>query len=1057
MNGYCTWPDIFGDTVIFVSDDDIWSVGAGGGKPHRLTTGFGSVSNPRFSHDGNWIAYCAALNAETSTIEVYVMPSEGGEARRLTYFGSPMTGLAGWTDRNEVVVASDAGTPFLRWRELIAISLDGRKRRRLNLGPASTIEYGEGRVLLGRNTEELVFWKRYKGGRRGKVWLDSDGSGKFSRFLELDGNITSPMFCRGRVYFVCDHEGTGNVYSADMKGGDIRAHTRLDEFYARSARTDGKRIVYQSGGDIFLLDPESDVSTMVKIDLPSNRLGRTPRFIKPTEFTEDYALSPSGERLIFIVRGKPFVMGNWEGAVTQLGVRDGVRYKLGRFTHEGRSIAVVSDESGEERVELYDIDGTRKKSFDRDFGIIEYLEPSPAQNRIALSNNRFELFILDTVSGKTKKVDSNDIGIIEEIAWSPDGRHIAYSMPESQHSTAIRLANAESGRVVNVTTPNSYDFSPSFDPDGKHLYFLSYRELNPVYDKIVFDLGFPKTVKPFVVTLRSDVPAPFLPSPRPVSSEKKDEKADFSIDMDGISERVEAFPVEEGDYSMIAGVSGKAIFLSLPVEGAKRYAIFSGASRKGVLTCYDFDTHSTDVIAGGVTDFRLSSDARTTLLRIGTDFRVVRSGEKVEDSKNGEHGREANRKTGYINLNRIRVRVDVPSEWSQMFRETWRRMRENYWREDLHGTDWKSIYDRYSPLLDRISTRSELSEVLKEMQGELGTSHSYERGGDYNSRSAYGIGSLGAEFTQGSKGYTITKIFQGDPTNEGERSPLTGPGIALSEGDVLQSINGIKLDADHPPEKVLENLAGEPVTISVMMKGQRREFTVRTLKSDKFLCYRSWVEANRKYVHERTGGRAGYVHIPDMGANGYGEFHRLYAVESERDGVIVDVRYNTGGHVSSLLLEKLARKRIAYARPRRGRSAPYPRDSVKGPLVALTNENAGSDGDIFSHGFKLFELGPLIGTRTWGGVIGIHPRSRLVDGTFVTQPQFAFWFKDVGWGVENYGTDPTIELEITPQDYTAGQDVQLERAVAEMKKLLKSTSQMLEPPGDPSGQKPARR
>ena len=1050
MKCYCTYPDVFGGRLVFVSDDDLWSTDLNGNSPQRLTTGFGIVSNPRFSHDGKWIAFCGALNAESSTIEVYLIPSEGGEARRLTYFGSSMTGLAGWTDRGEVVVATDAGTPFLRWRELIAISTDGKKRKRLNLGPASTIEYGENGVLLGRNTEELLFWKRYRGGRRGKVWFDSGGKGKFRKFLEFDGNVTSPMFFGNSVFFVCDHEGTGNLYSVDLHGKRTKRHTSNTDFYVRNARTDGSRIVYQSGGDIFVYDPNSGVSRKVDIDIPSNRQGRTPRFVSPSEFAEDYSLSPAGERLSFIVRGKPFVMGNWEGAVTQPGVRDGVRYKFGSFMHDGKSVGLVSDESGEEKIEIYGIDGKLRLTVDRDFGIIEYLEPSPSDESIAVSNNRFELHIVDASTGKSRRMDRSEFGIIEGLAWSPDGKYLAYEYPESQHATTIRLAEAATGKVTSVTTPNSQDFSPAFDPDGRYLYFLSYRELNPVYDKIVFDLGFPKTAKPFIVTLRKDVSAPFLPSPRPLVVEKKDDNQEFGVDTDGIADRVEAFPVEEGDYVKIAGVMGKALFLSFPVEGAKRYALFSGASRRGTLTCYDFDTFSADTLATGVTDFVLSADSKTMLLRFGTDFRIVKSGEKIEDGKNGERSREPGRKTGFVNLNRMRVRVEPPKEWSQMLRETWRRMRENYWREDLHGVDWTSVHERYAPLLDKIGTRNEMSEILKELQGELGTSHSYERGGDYNSRSPYAVGSLGAEFRFGRGGYVITKILRGDTTNEGERSPLIGPGVNVSEGDVLLSINGIRLDEDSTPEKVLENLAGEPVTIAVQHGRKKNEFTVRTLRNDKFLCYRSWVEANRNFVHEHTGGKVGYVHIPDMGPNGFAEFHRLYAVESERDGMIVDVRYNTGGHVSSLLLEKLTRKRIAYGRPRRGKAVPYPRDSVKGPLVALTNENAGSDGDIFSHGFKLYRLGPLIGTRTWGGVIGINPRSRLVDGTFVTQPQFAFWFKDVGWGVENYGTDPTVELEITPQDYNAGHDVQLERGVEEIKKLLRSAKDMLDEPPNPA-------
>lgn len=1050
MRGYNTYPDISGNKVIFVSDDDIWSMDLDGGKPRRLTNDLGVVSSPRFSRDGRHIAFCASLHSGAPATEVYVIPSEGGDARRLTYYGSPMTGLAGWTDRGEVAVATDSGTPFVRWRELVAITPDGKKRRPLNLGPASHVEYDKGRVLLGRNTEELLFWKHYKGGRRGKLWIDRNGKGNFTKFQELDGNITSPMFLGDRVYFICDHEGSGNIYSVDLNGRRIKRHTKHSPGYARNARTDGKRIVYQSDGDIYLFDPVAGSSKVLDIDLPANRQGRAEKFVKPLDFTEDYSLSPAGERLSFIVRGKAFAMGNWEGAVVQLGKRNGVRYKNSRFNHDGKTISVVSDEGGEEHVEVYGMDGARKSTFDIDFGLIESIEPSPAGNSVAVTNNRFELFILDLSTKKAKRIDRSEVSYIEDVAWSFDGRHIAYSKPESENSSRIRIADTRTGRVEDVTTPNSFDFSPAFDPEGKYLYFLSSREVNPVYDKIVFDLGFPLTVKPFVATLRKDVQSPFLPSPRPLTAEKGDEKASFAVDMDGIAERVEAFPVDEGNYAKIAGTKGRALFLSFPVEGAKRFFIFSHGRRKGTLSCYNFSDQTVDKLASGVSDFRLSGDSSAMLLRTGEGFRVLKSGEKADKEREKESHREPGRKSGLVDLDRIKVKVDIPSEWRQMLQETWRRMRENFWRRDLRGVNWPSVLKRYQPMIDRIGSRSELSEVLKEMQGELGTSHSYEMGGDYSSRRSYSVGSLGASLEHAREGYRITEIFQGDPTNEGERSPLNGPGISLRKGDVLLSINGMKLDAENTPEKLLENHAGEPVTVTALKGGRKSDFTVRTLRDDKFLLYRSWVESNRKLVHEKTHGRVGYVHIPDMGPNGYGEFHRLYAVESEREGMIVDVRYNRGGHVSALLLEKLNRKRIAYARPRRGRSVPYPRDSVKGPMVALTNENAGSDGDIFSHGFKLFKLGPLIGTRTWGGVIGINPRSTLVDGTFVTQPQMAFWFKDVKWGVENYGTDPTIEVEMYPQDYTKGKDVQLQRGIEEINRLLKNARGMLQEPEDPS-------
>jgi tricorn protease len=375
-----------------------------------------------------------------------------------------------------------------------------------------------------------------------------------------------------------------------------------------------------------------------------------------------------------------------------------------------------------------------------------------------------------------------------------------------------------------------------------------------------------------------------------------------------------------------------------------------------------------------------------------------------------------------------------------MFREAWRLQRDQFWTPDMSKVDWGAVHDRYLPLVDRVGSRAEFSDLMWEMQGELGTSHCYELGGDYRPEPAYQTGYLGADFEYDEQngGWRVTKIIQGDSWGEKANSPLNRPGVNLREGDRLIAINGQPLDRDFPPTAVLVNLVGSEVTLTVAGEGEQtpRVVTVKTLSNEMPARYREWVEDNRRYVHEATNGRVGYVHIPDMGARGYAEFHRSYLAEVDRVGLIVDLRFNDGGHVSSLLLEKLARRRIGYDKKRWGEPEPYPLESVMGPIVALTNELAGSDGDIFSHGFKLMKLGPLVGKRTWGGVIGIWPRQALVDGTFTTQPEYSFWFEDVGWGVENYGTDPDIEIDNTPQDYARGIDAQLDRSIQEALRLL---------------------
>jgi tricorn protease len=575
-------------------------------------------------------------------------------------------------------------------------------------------------------------------------------------------------------------------------------------------------------------------------------------------------------------------------------------------------------------------------------------------------------------------------------------------------------------------------------------------------------------MRPYLLTLRAEQPSPFTPTPRapgkkaggdkppdhesasapeesgegegsPDEGKAEKEPPRVEIDLEGIADRILAFPVPEDRYGRIVGIKGKALFSSYPVEGAlKPPSSDSTTNGKGMIEVYDFDEQKHEVLVRGVSSFELSLDGATLAYRAGNKLRVIEAGAKP----NGDDTTPG-RKTGWVDLSRVKVDLDPPSEWEQMYRQAWRLQRDHFWSEDMSGVDWQAVYARYLPLVKRVATRSEFSDLIWEMQGELGTSHAYEIGGDYRPEPRYKQGFLGADlsYDAATDSYVVTRIARGDPWDEEGSSPLARAGIQVRPGDRLVTVQGRRVSRGLSPWELLVNQAGNEVRLGFLDAGSPpdalpRSVTVKTLRDETPARYREWVEDNRRKVHETTEGRVGYVHIPDMGPRGYAEFHRGYLAEVSREGLIVDVRYNRGGHVSPLLLEKLARRRLGYDVSRWGEPIPYPPESVLGPIVALTNEHAGSDGDIFSHAFKLMKLGPLIGTRTWGGVIGIWPREPLADGTVTTQPEFSFWFEDMGWGIENYGTDPDIEVEIRPQDYEAGRDPQLERAIEEIRVAL---------------------
>jgi tricorn protease len=453
----------------------------------------------------------------------------------------------------------------------------------------------------------------------------------------------------------------------------------------------------------------------------------------------------------------------------------------------------------------------------------------------------------------------------------------------------------------------------------------------------------------------------------------------------------------------------------------------------GRLELFAFETRLPETLLDKVDRFSLAADHVTLVTRHGKRLRAIAATRRKPDPRDPDAASDApSRKSGWIDLTRIRAAVDPRAEWRQMLREVWRLQRDQFWIPTMSGVDWDAVYKRYAPLLDRVATRGELSDLIWEMQGELGTSHAYEMGGDHRKPPALPLGQLCAELTLAAdgSGYDIVNIVAGDPWDPGADSPLNAIGVEAKVGERIVAVNGQPVSRAAPPQALLVHQAGAKVELTLQGESGTRTALVTTVPDEVPSRYREWVERNRDWVHKQSGGRVGYFHLPDMQSAGFAEFHRYFGAECDRDALVVDLRYNRGGHVSQLLLEKIARKRSGYALARWQRPSPYPEESAAGPVVALTNEHAGSDGDIFSHNFKLMGLGPLVGTRTWGGVIGIWPRHALVDGTETTQPEFSFWFSDVGFSVENYGTDPQIEIDNAPQDAATGHDRQLEVALA---------------------------
>lgn len=1027
MEGYYRYPNVHKETIVFVCENDLWKSSIKGGEAIRITNTKGENLHPIISPDGKKIVYASSSEGQP---EIFTLDLNGGTPHRLTFLGARCLPV-GWSpDSNSIYFVSNFESPFEVFP--YQISKNGGEPIKLPFGPCTKLSIEKDAIAIGRHAGDPARWKRYKGGTAGEFWLRPNAKAQFKKILDhIKGNVTCPLLIKNRLYFLSDHEGIGNLYSCDYSGKTLKKHTDHKEYYARNATTDREHIVYHAGGDLYKYHIATEKSAKITIRSSTTRETTNRKFIKASHYLQDVALNCTGTHLSITTRGKLFSFANWNGPVIQHGKIDGVRYRQPTWLKDGKSIIAISDEkNGEDRPILFQRGKNAGELFANCvLGRVHNIVANPKQMKVVITNHRNELLLLDTNTKKLKVLDKSNLERIGRPAWSPDGVWVAYPFKDSKTTQIIRIVNTQNGQIENITKAVLSDDEPVFDPDGKYLYFISNREFNPTYDSVLFDLSFHHSQKIYAIVLQKNEKSPFdLPPQAPSGDKDEDKKKPSSkknkkikIDFQNITERLVEFPFKSGSYSNLQVTDKKIMFLS-ESEKSKNDEEQDGLFE---LRAYDLEKQSGEILSFALDDYELGLSAEDMVVAMGNDIRVVKAGEKITDDDDIRD----NLKTGWINLNRVSVSINRVEEWKQMYREAWLLQREHFWNSNMSGINWKVIFDRYWDLIPRISTRSEFSDLIWEMQGELGTSHCYEFGGDYDASPQYQAGKLGCTFHVNKKGeYFFDRIFKGDPTKKEEFSPLRTPGHVVASGDQLIAINDIKIDKSKNPRELLVNQAKHEIQITIKQKGKLglKKLTVKPLKNDAQLIYRDWVEKNREAVHRLGKNKIGYVHIPDMGVKGYSEFHRYFLAECRFDALIVDVRYNGGGHVSQLILDKLNRKRLGYDLSRWSKIPdPYPLYTIPGPINCITNEYAGSDGDIFSHSFKMLKIGKLIGKRTWGGVIGINGQYDLNDGSVTTQPEFSFWFNDVGWGVENYGTDPDLVIEISPEDYVKDIDRQL--------------------------------
>ncbi|MEU5335900.1 S41 family peptidase [Streptomyces asoensis] len=1082
---YLRLPHLNGDLLCFVAEDDLWLAPLDGpGRAWRLTADRTKAGHPRFSPDGSQIAY---TSWRSLVPEIHLVPVDGGPGRQLTYWGSSDTQVRGWTPPNQdgtsdILAVASHGEPFSYFTWAYKLATDGDPGRKLPWGPVSDLQCadldGERRTLLltGTPPHEPAAWKRYRGGATGRLWLHGH------RLLEdLDGHLHSPLFAGGRIAFLSDHEGVGNLYSCAHDGSDLRRHTDHDAFYARHAASDGTRVVYQCAGDLWIVDDLAAGSAPRRIDvrLGGPRAGRRPYQIPAAQHVDGISVDETGRASAVVVRGSLYWLTHRDGPARTITDTPGVRVRLPEMLGPGGRIAYVTDAEGEDAVEIAHLPRAtgarepRRLAAGR-LGRVLEMVCDPQGERLAVASHDGRLLLItvpddltvpdgdpeDAPAGDSPPGGGAEVtelaasanGPVRDLAFSPDGSWLTWSHPGIGRSLRqIRMARMKDRLVVDVTDGRFEDENPVFTRDGRYLAFLSWRGFDPVYDVHTGDLSFPLGCRPYLVPLSSATPSPFALTPegRPAAGGldpvADDEGGDgtVTVETEGLESRVTPFPVPASKYSALYPVAGGGlVWLRWPISGAlgETFANPDDTSGRPTLEHFGIGKAKRTELVDHLDWFALSGDGSRLVVVDEGDLRAVPSSESGDlDS------------TVWIDLRRILHEVDPGAEWRQSYEEAGRLIRAYFWDPGMCGIDWDAILDQYRPLVERVASPDEFADLLREVLGELGTSHAYVTAARRNEGPPHYQrlqGLLGANLVHREAGWTVRRILPGDSSDSKARSPLAGTGIR--EGAVLTHVNGRAVDPVTGPYPLLAGAGGTTVELTFTPAegagGRPRRVAVVPLTDERTLRYQDWVAKRRAVVRELSDGRCGYLHIPDMGGSGWAQFNRDLRMEMSRPALLVDVRGNAGGHISELVVEKLTRRILGWDLTRDAQPVSYASNAPRGPVVALADEATSSDGDMITAAFKLLGLGPVVGQRTWGGVVGMTGRHRLGDGTVITVPMNAAWFDAYGWSVENEGVTPDLEVLRTPLDWAEGRHAQLDDAVRLALDLLTD-----HPPATPPG------
>ncbi len=1037
--GYYQYPALAGETIVFAAEGDLWTVSTSGGTAVRLTTHPGEESHPAISADGTTLVFTARYEGPA---ELYTMPISGGPPTRQTYEADDSIAL-GFTPGGGILYQT-THYATLPDPQLVTLDPAASTRTRMPLAQASEGSYDDtGRSLFFvRPAFHRNVTRRYTGGTARRVWRFDEGAEEAVNLTaDYVGESHTPMWWNERVYFVSDRDGTMNLWSMDGNGGDVRSHTKHAGWDVRDASLSDGRIVYQVAADLWLYDIASGTDRLIPIELASDFDQLREKWVtKPMDYLSSAHLHPSGDSVALTVRGRVFVVPAKNGRTVQASRREGVRYRDVVFLPDGESLLALSDESGELEFHRVPANGVGETEALTGNGTVLRFTgvPSPDGSRIAFTDNNNDLWLVDIASKEQVLVSTNREGVAD-VTWSPGGDYLAYVQTALNTFSQIFLYDIHSESRVALTTERVNSVSPAFSADGSLLYFLSDRDLRSV---VTAPWGprqpepyFDAPIEIYVLALRESARSPFKPKDElqaPVS-----EASTGDVDLSGISRRVRKVPVESGQYRALSVGENALFYLSRA----------SGRNATWDLTALEISNDAPKPIelVEDVRMFELSLDGKKLLARKSESLYVL----DAEAKPPSELGKLA------LDLSGVRFSIDPREDWRQIFTDAWRLERDYFYDLGMHGVDWNGVLEKYGPLVDRVTTREELSELIGRVVGELSALHTSVRGGDIRKGpDDVQLGSLGARLIRDEPagGYRIDYIYQSDPDYPDEMSPLSDYEVDARVGDVVVAVNGVPALSVRHIGALLRHQAGRQVLLELKSaaSGALRNVVVMPIDDELGLRYSDWEYTRRLAVEDAGEGKLGYVHLRAMGGNDVTAWYRQFYPVFDRQGLIIDVRRNRGGNIDSFILEKLMRKAWFYWKSRVGEPYWNMQYAFRGHMVVLVDENTASDGEAFADGFRRLGLGKVIGTRTWGGEIWLSSVNRLSDGGIARAPMSGVYGPEGEWLIEQHGLEPDIVVMNLPHATFEGQDAQLEAAVAYLLEAIdKDPRPVPEPPPFP--------